>query len=1655
MASKVNTRFVLILSAILVMLVGVVSLLLVYSNMKSATRNIARAEAHLADAEAFKQQGDEEAYYESIRLAVRQYGNAVNKETGDFELMETWVSTLERARPDTDAQYTQLMDSLRAALARISRLQPNSPESRLRHTAFEYEFFLRQISGPALDNPLKAFIDDTTSALTQLPEDDTNTLRIRGYRGLAQVQRMIFTRVEDEERELALEDLTVASEALPEWDALEHSIVLWHASSAQQYRLQGRTGLAQEAAQLSETELDRLLEADPDNVLLRASDFQRQIRTARRDLPAGEDPSQIATLANQLRSELGELILRTPAEKFNHNALQIIIAANALPVADEELLDRVFDHIRSGYPDSPEHIIFIGRVLASNGRFEQAIETLEPLSDPDLMPRPELSLDGAIFPRARMIALTTMADTALVAAERASAGSEARTEMLNRVVGTDTAPGIRAKIEERAGVEDQAGILLIDGRIAILQDQSAEASAKLNEARNELGDDPRILYYLGVANRNLGNNGVARDLLERVLESNVFERQPIRQYVASLEYAIVLSNMGEYLLAQTLLDRLKTNYGERDFIRQVETLNTTRYVAQLRSTRVRLEGEIRQLTDEVAAAPANSNEKRRLASLLRNAETQLAAATQQLDQLGADPTADAIEQAQLMLSRGEIDEATALIARTVAENPDDARPLVMQIQLASRVGDRDRAVQLSQLGAEKYPDVSTFQRYLERLTTDDPLAFAIAQIEENDSLTEAQRALALSQAYRAAGDLEKADEFLAEAVRIDETDHMVLENQFGNALANGETEEAQRLADLAASVNSDNVDGLTYTARIAMVNGDYDEAIEQFSEAADRLPTDPSIARFLARTYRLSGQTELAMTALRAAHEGRPTDTIIAYEYASLLQDRGEIDAALEIVGPNGPVASQLSTDQRLRELYLTLIAAQGNPARAIDSRLESLSRNPADGANTIALLQLLINNSRYEQAREVMDTVRASEESMRGMSQRHPSGSAELLLALVEAEMLIRTTGVEPAVSIVLETLDQVSAESDSVNPALSAGTFLLGSQFGGYELQAVELLRENRSKQDPSLLQIDQRIADQSLVLATRLSNRANQQQANQNQSAADQTLQDRERILTYAAESIQALVDSDSITDNNRTRFSIRLAQIKNEQGEESAAQSLIEEVLVNDPQSLDALLTAAEMALDRGDRDASRAYLDTAAAAHQDSHRPFISRAILNSSEQRLLPDVLQDLDIVHRLAPRLAIAWQLRFQLASSTEEIDEAVRRVRAAIQASPAAAGQLAEILVAQLSTVGRVEEAAGAAEEQANADVSSARWQAIAASLALQTQRYAKAVTFHQRLLGIAENRGLQRERGQAALGMLNAQIRGELSVPSAEVERLIREVDETIEEPSVTAMLVLARALIDTGNRTDGLRRIANAYEQSKDSSTSLSAFIADLDFALGSAEEADRYISFLEMQAGETPIMVSLASINNKAGKGLLNNQTLSEAESLLSNARAQDDSFAAFQVLRTLSRMAYGLEAYEEAERYSRESLDINPNALDAINDLAFVLAKHLDRVEDAVPLADQALAANPTDPNVLDTIGFVFLESGRIQDAIRTLNRAVAAAQTDTDRVPANVHLAQAYFADGNTSSASNHLERARRALENASPIIRTTYQQDIAELESALQGAG
>ena len=113
-----------------------------------------------------------------------------------------------------------------------------------------------------------------------------------------------------------------------------------------------------------------------------------------------------------------------------------------------------------------------------------------------------------------------------------------------------------------------------------------------------------------------------------------------------------------------------------------------------------------------------------------------------------------------------------------------------------------------------------------------------------------------------------------------------------------------------------------------------------------------------------------------------------------------------------------------------------------------------------------------------------------------------------------------------------------------------------------------------------------------------------------------------------------------------------------------------------------------------------------------------------------------------------------------------------------------------------------------------------------------------------------------------------------------------------------------------------------------------------------------------------------------------------------------------------------------AEADLRWIINAEPDNATALNALGYTLADRTDRLNEAEALIRQAYALDSTESSVIDSMGWVTLKQGRMEEALQFLQSAWA---LDTNP-EIGAHLAEALWASGDE-------ERAREVLREAHSV--------------------
>jgi Tfp pilus assembly protein PilF len=136
-------------------------------------------------------------------------------------------------------------------------------------------------------------------------------------------------------------------------------------------------------------------------------------------------------------------------------------------------------------------------------------------------------------------------------------------------------------------------------------------------------------------------------------------------------------------------------------------------------------------------------------------------------------------------------------------------------------------------------------------------------------------------------------------------------------------------------------------------------------------------------------------------------------------------------------------------------------------------------------------------------------------------------------------------------------------------------------------------------------------------------------------------------------------------------------------------------------------------------------------------------------------------------------------------------------------------------------------------------------------------------------------------------------------------------------------------------------------------------------------------------------------------------------------------------------MAKAAEHYEKA-------LALQPDDLLLLNNVAYLEAAVLDKVPQAVERARRALALNPVNADLMDTLGFALTKKGEYPEAIGLLRRASRVQASATTYA----HLAMAQLKGGFRDDAIASLTRAKALRPDADA------QREIDAVERELNGS-
>ncbi len=514
-ASKVNTKFVVILVAGLVALVGGGAALAYFFLLNNSTRLAANGRVAL-------DRGD-------YVTADRFLSKAVNKEQTNAGYIKDWLRAMESLAPETETAYHSKYsgDYYRAklAMARALRTDVQAHTDALLPIHLE----LRDIPGSAAGNSEVAGMVTNMLAYFDGASDKKHEV-LRKYRGLALLRSYNSgVNMKPEEVQLAKNDLDAALAASPTDEEAATGLSLWFEQTALSQAQKQDFDASKVSKDKSRQVLAEFIAANPSCIEPRIVELLYTLADRTFELRALPKESDREKGANEMIAQLEEKIKLTaeamdkadPAsldvlmvERLQRSESDIVGAAKGL-----KLSEGVFRKMLAVRKGDTRTMVALATLLSARGDNQAAIDELTKVME---LPQAPLSYQGN-----QQFGMKSLAS--YLQAQSAIRLWETSTDAAGKKQWMDRAIVYRTKLAELVAA-DNSQLLYIDAQLCFAREDFGQAQKKLLEycRRNE-NRDAQALWLLAEASSRINEPNVAYNMYKLILEQQRFNVRALMQ----------------------------------------------------------------------------------------------------------------------------------------------------------------------------------------------------------------------------------------------------------------------------------------------------------------------------------------------------------------------------------------------------------------------------------------------------------------------------------------------------------------------------------------------------------------------------------------------------------------------------------------------------------------------------------------------------------------------------------------------------------------------------------------------------------------------------------------------------------------------------------------------------------------------------------------------------------------------------------------------------------------------------------------------------------------------------------------------------------------------------------------------------------------------
>ncbi len=1588
MAGRVNTKFVITLSAVLVLVFGGLLGAALWIKLHNAPDLIRKGDARMEAGKALLAAGKSAEAQAEFEAAEKLYSKAVYKEQMNADYVQKWVDSLRAWVPESqsraqDAFRQRLVPSLRqVAIARKNDVKA--------HREYLDLLYRGNRSAPSRAGA-EALISDVDRTLLYFrgdPKENGEAQVLRRYRGLIVTSMMASRGMEltTEQMDQALADLEAAYKADPTDSESGVAVMSWYDARARMARTNNKTELADELDAKARESIEGFAKAHPDDTLGALRSLYMKVYLGQKSIKEGQMKSREAY-------EAGRALAKSLEPDFKH-ACELVKARGGDLTSDElgalQELD-VFFNPEGGFaitqqalrtliekhPDRPEAYHALATIMSDRDSIPEAMSLLQKIVD---MPPLPVGMEGLSLYGLKSQALYLQAVYSFQQWETENA-KDPQGEAAKALLAASKK--YRADMAVYTG-SDSEQLRFVDGLHKFAEGDWLGAKVLLAEyIRRYPGQNIKADWTLAQCELRLRNSGAALEMLNRIVSIRPDIPGPVVQRAA------LLNDLGRTSEAVAALE---------DFL----SVNPDNPPAKDLLTRIQIASGTAKATDPVEASII---EARRF---MQGSESE-----------PPDPEA-----------------AVTRLEKAIQENPDP-RLHLMLASLRLDQGDQKAAIAVLETGRAAYPDNKDIAIFLEGVKSDDPVAWRVKQIDEQKDASEVERLLAkytlwstaaagvagTNQASRGPAWTAEANAALDKAAELAPDDQRVVDRVFTVAITAKDWARAEKMVEKAAAKDFDRAGGAMYKGRLLYARGQAVEAATVLREAADKGIADVMSLRLLAIIYQQLGRADDAETYFKEAIKLRPSDAPTQVMYLTVLQQSGRTAEALAKAKEAEPACR---TSQEFMNLLLNLEGAAGKPEDALARRKAIHDKDPRNVGNTLALAGLYIDAKQWKDAQDVLTELR-----------KIGDGSD---LALAEARLYAEQGDYAKSQQAMDDFIKRQDPKALKWDTFVAFGRFLIDRK---QYPEGIAMMRRGEDFQDPKVMEADRAVGEALIEIGQ----------------------------PDVAVVVLKAIVDAGA--DGPRQEVRIRLAELCAGQGASLATQGNAEasramfqqanELLqqVKPPAEIaiqtQVMLGRAEVA--RGLKDDKKAteLFNQAVAQFPTDPMVYFRRAQFQLARgQAGAPDALLDLDAAIRVRPSFWQARRLRSFVyfgMGGDENIKKAIDEVKETLRINPSL-DDLRIQLLNELITRDLASEASEVADGAAKARPNDIPLVMNMGQAFAQAGEWARAADYFR--LGWQRS---ARKRPDIAQTLLNAV----LNVPNPnlnEADEILRDVQKLgqvdasgkkVDAVLTNSGLLLARAklLMKRGRANDAIKDIMvsmTAITVKPPTADEIGTWAQEVRRMFPKPEDELEILTRKDVPAPfyEWSLYLRGSLLSESPATRAQAGTVLND---LLAKSKTPDVRRLSYRVLGTTEFLQ---GRYDVAEAMWRKGAAEFPDDWELNNNLAYVLARHLNRSKDALPFAESAAKGAKAIPEALDTYGYVLMQVGRVPDAETQFRNALSIVRSNSTRASVLLHLTRCLLEQNKKEEARVQMDAVRKLMEK-DPAIESQNRTEFDELNRRL----